>query len=64
MPRGWHPNRLSASRKGAKLPTNTVEILRKTIKELEQKSGLSLDDPNLAEIERKLLRVIAELELS
>ena len=64
MPRGLHRTKLSASRKGAKLPTNTVEILRKTIKELEQKSGLSPDDPNLAEIERNLLRVTAELELS
>ena len=46
------------------MPTNAVEILRKTIKELETEIGTRPDDPNLAEIERNLLRVTAELELS
>jgi hypothetical protein len=45
------------------LPINLVEILRKTVTHLEEKSEIGPDDPALGEIKRNLLRVIVELEL-
>jgi hypothetical protein len=44
---------------------NTLkEILRKTIRNLEQRSEISSDDPNLAEMKKTLQIMIAGLELA
>jgi hypothetical protein len=43
---------------------NLTELLRSTLRRLEQSERLSPDDPALREIKNAILRSIAELELA
>jgi hypothetical protein len=40
-----------------------IELLRSTLKRLEETSGLEPDDPKMVEFKNSILRAIAELEL-
>ncbi|HTW61544.1 MAG TPA: hypothetical protein VMD55_07010 [Terracidiphilus sp.] len=60
-----HPERLSVHPSYVVLPSSSslVEVLRSTLKQLEQNEDLASDDPALAELKGSILRTIAELEI-
>lgn len=43
---------------------NLVQVLRDTLQRIERSNELLPDDPALLELQRSLLRIIAELELA
>ena len=43
--------------------SSLVEVLRSTLKQLEQNEDLASDDPALAELRASILRTIAEIEV-
>jgi hypothetical protein len=46
------------------MPSNLIEVLRKTLERLEEHEELNPNDPAVIELKRHLLRIIAELEIA